>query len=205
MEIVICSCQHLPEEIGAMDERHVVLMCSHHTDDYYQENNMGNKCHDSSATDAVIAKFLATHHKFDEIRWSDYWLEARLNGDTEFRAIREFKDRPTKDLLIQLERDLSAAEHEACTCKTLIEHLENHPVCKHFFPGAYYNKDGDQLEVFWSNESCFCTELQGKYGYNVMGVMRSNEVADADVCGVTIYSIKALLKEAGYKIVPIEE
>ena len=157
------------------------------------------------ATQGIIKKFLIDHGNiYAEIEWKDGWLRVRLKGCDKFLDIAEVWPREVKDPLIRLENDLFKAEHEACTCKTLMEKITKHPACKYFHPGAFYNQAGDQLEVFWSNESCFGEEQKGKHGYSTMCLMRSQEVADADVVGVTVYGIKKLLEEAGYKIVPIE-
>ena len=78
-----------------------------------------------------------------------------------------------------------------------------------FKPCAWYNVDGDQLEVSWSDEPEYYESLQGREtdsqgrAYNVMAVGKS---IDKNVyTGVKIYSIKHILKEAGFKIVPLEE
>ena len=78
-----------------------------------------------------------------------------------------------------------------------------------FKPCAWYNKDGDQLEIYWSDEQDYSSELKGRktgkdgIPYNVMGLKKS---IDTDIpTGVTVYSLKHVLKEAGFELVPIKK
>lgn len=70
-----------------------------------------------------------------------------------------------------------------------------------FKPHAWYNVDGNQMEVFWSEDCCYGTELKGKKGYSTMCLMRRQ--GDNVPVGVTIYSIRQLLLEMGFKIMPL--
>ena len=76
-------------------------------------------------------------------------------------------------------------------------------------PCAWYNVDGDCLHVCWSDEADYVEDLEGQkkspegWYYMSMGLHRSHDKNEP--VAVTVYSIKHLLKEAGFKIVPIEE
>jgi hypothetical protein len=76
-------------------------------------------------------------------------------------------------------------------------------------PHAWFNKDGDCLHVHWSDEREYVEDLQGQqtnkkgHPYMVMGLHRNMETKEPT--GVTVYSIEQILKEVGFKLVPIEE
>lgn len=74
--------------------------------------------------------------------------------------------------------------------------LREHPVGE-FKPCSFYNADSDQLEVFWDNASYYGKSVKG------MCVMRDQD-GDSPV-GVTVYSLKKVLREAGFELVPIQE
>ena len=173
---------------------------------------MEQVCKGVPAAQEVLNKFLTEHPEYSNASWSGNWLLVQPANSTEMLAIEDIKDadwkvtREKRRVLIDLERELFKAGHEACDCKTLMELLERHPIAPGTFrPAAFYNHAGDQLEVFWHNDSCFAEEVKGRHGYSTMCLMRSHEVADADLCGVNVYGIKQLLEEAGFKIVPIED
>ena len=84
----------------------------------------------------------------------------------------------------------------------LLRYLESHPP-REFKPGAFYNEGGDQLEVYWDNEACYYSELQGHSGFSTMAVGESQEKNIP--CAVTVYSIQHLLADAGFKLVPLTE
>lgn len=67
-----------------------------------------------------------------------------------------------------------------------------------FKPNFGYNVEGDQIEVFWGEQSCYAEQL-GK----TMAIQRSQE--DDSVVGVTLYSLKKVLREAGFELVSIKE
>lgn len=76
----------------------------------------------------------------------------------------------------------------------LMEFFKNHPPATDFFPCVYYNKDGNQIEVFWDNASCYGKELKGRDGKSI-GCLMLDQDTDQPV-GITIYSIKQLLRSA---------
>jgi len=69
--------------------------------------------------------------------------------------------------------------------QTLEEYLESHPPKGEFKPCAFYNMDGNQLEVFWDNAPDFGEPRNG------MCLHRSEE--DGRVVGVTIYGIQKIM------------
>ena len=79
-----------------------------------------------------------------------------------------------------------------------------------FKPCAWYNRAGDQIHICWSDEPEYVEELKGRkihptegWAYSVMGIHKSMETNVHT--GVTLYSIKQILKEAGFEIVPIKK
>ena len=91
-------------------------------------------------------------------------------------------------------------EHPLQPQQDLEQWIKDHPFVDPFKPCAWYNKDGDQLEVYWDNSSPYGEEIKGESGKSVMCLMRSQE--GKVPVGVTIYSIRKLLQEAGLTIVP---
>ena len=78
-----------------------------------------------------------------------------------------------------------------------------------FKPFGHYNPDGDSMHVYWSDEPEYVEELKGRelspqgWPWSVMGLHKSMETKIPT--GVTLYSIKQILKEAGFEIVPIKK
>ena len=61
-----------------------------------------------------------------------------------------------------------------------------------FKPCARYNYDGDQLEVYWSEERYYGVELTG------CGMcLHMSETEEGKVIGATIYNIKSIVEKAG--------
>jgi hypothetical protein len=156
----------------------------------------------------LITDFLQKNTEYQKVRWEQHWLTVLMKPmpgtPTQYMAIEDIwhHDRDKKAVLIKLEEVLFAAEHEACDCTTLDELLACHECNgKNFRPGAFYNADGDMLEVCWSNESDYGSELKGRHGYSTMCLMKAQE-GDLPV-GVKVYDLKLILKEVGLKIVPI--
>ena len=75
-----------------------------------------------------------------------------------------------------------------------------------FKPHAFYNEAGDSLEVYWSDEPDYTEDLKGHRTdsegcpYSTMGLHRRMDTKVPT--GVNVYSIKKILEEAGFKIVP---
>ena len=84
---------------------------------------------------------------------------------------------------------------------------ENPPVP--FKPHAWYNEAGDALEVWWSNDADYGEELKGhhtdKDGNPYSSMCLHRNMDNKTPVGVVVYSLKQVLKESGFKIVPIEE
>ena len=79
-----------------------------------------------------------------------------------------------------------------------------------FKPYAFYNETGDQIHICWADEQDYVEELKGRqthptegWPYSVMGLHKSMETHIPT--GVTLYSIKQILKEAGFELVPIKK
>jgi hypothetical protein len=78
--------------------------------------------------------------------------------------------------------------------------LKNHPCTRPFKSGAWYDADGDRLEVWWSEEKDYTTEIQT----DGLGVIAIGKTFDKhEVVSITVYSIRKLLREAGFDLVPV--
>jgi hypothetical protein len=79
----------------------------------------------------------------------------------------------------------------------LIAYIKSLPPPGPFKPCSFYNMDGDQLEVFWDNASYYGKPVNG------MCIMLNQDTNEP--VGVTVYSLRRLLREAGFELVPIEQ
>lgn len=156
--------------------------------------------HGFERTKELILDFLLKNKEYKKIIWDQHWLT--VVTDSCPLSIEDISPEKRANL-IQLEEALFEAEHDDCDCKTLDEFMNQHPCCKHFRPNAFYNVDGDQLEVTWSDQSAYGKELNGRHGYATMCLMKAQKLMGDMPVGVTVYNLKKVLKEAGFKIVPI--
>jgi len=92
----------------------------------------------------------------------------------------------------QAEKELGDSQNAL----TLDEFLNYHSSLPRgeFKPSAFYNEDGDQLEVYWENESSYAKQLQK------MALMFGQE--SEKITGVKVYGIKQILKKQGLTIIP---
>lgn len=61
-----------------------------------------------------------------------------------------------------------------------------------FQPSIYYNKDGDEFEIYWKSDSSYAKEVKGN-GKNIFALHHSVETDE--VVGITVYGIKRILKK----------
>ena len=78
-----------------------------------------------------------------------------------------------------------------------------------FKANAFYNEHGDEIECWWEGESSFTAEVQGRQPNNrggffsAFGIHRAQ--SDKRITGCDVYSVRGILAEAGYAIVPLAE
>ena len=152
----------------------------------------------------VAGEFLDAHPEYDGVEYKRCWLRVRRTDSEEYLAIEKvpYQQKPP---LVELEERLFECEGKHCDCDRtdIREVLSKHLCSEHFRPSAFYNEAGDMLEVFWDNESPFSESLYDKHGYWAFSLMRSQDDREK-VVGVNVYGIRKLLREAGFKIVPVE-
>jgi hypothetical protein len=73
--------------------------------------------------------------------------------------------------------------------KYILSHVPNE-----FRPSAFYNVDGDEIHVYWEDEPAYGKEITG-----VMCLMIGQDTGK--VVGLDLYSIKKILREAGFDLV----
>lgn len=88
----------------------------------------------------------------------------------------------------------------------LIKYIKDHPPSlDNFSPCAYYNIEGDQLEVYWSNDMSYSEQPNNKmaihYKQEDENLPLSLDLRKAT--GVTIYNLSGILAKAGFKLTPI--
>jgi len=78
-------------------------------------------------------------------------------------------------------------KYEGQSGLTLEEYLKANPPKGEFTPNAFYNIDGNQLEVFWEDEQDWTEEIKN------CGLALHRSQEDNRVIGVTIYGIQRVM------------
>jgi hypothetical protein len=85
----------------------------------------------------------------------------------------------------------------------LTEHLKTHYHVGSFEPSGFYNPDGDQMHIWWDDKRTLSEQINSK-GRAVMSIHSTEEDESLKTIGVTLYSIKEILRKSGYNLVKLE-
>ena len=84
--------------------------------------------------------------------------------------------------------------------KDFAQYLTDYPR-KRFRPYVWYNVDGDQIDGWIEDERAYSEEVNDGTS-NVMGIDRA--MSDKRVVGFSVYSIRKVLREAGFEMMKRE-
>ena len=103
-----------------------------------------------------------------------------------------FTTKQAKELgwwLLEMSQQIEAHEkaQEGPIYEDLSEYLIANPPSGEFSPCAFFNIDGNQLEVYWEN--------QPSYGKTIEGMCLHHGMDDDKIVGVTLYNIKKIMTD----------